>query len=57
MLQEIKEKLKLLSCAELKEVSLEINVSYDTLISIRIGRAKNPTLATITAIQEYFDKK
>ena len=41
-LQEIIEKLKILSCLELQEMAHSIDVSYDTLISIRIGRASNP---------------
>mgnify|MGYP003599189499 FL=1 len=49
-LQEIIEKLKILSCLELQEMAHSIDVSYDTLISIRIGRASNPRLNTLIAI-------
>ena len=52
-LQEIIEKLKILSCLELQEMAHSIDVSYDTLISIRIGRASNPRLNTLIAISGY----
>ena len=52
-LQEIIEKLKILSCLELQETAHSIDVSYDTLISIRIGRASNPHLNTLIAISGY----
>ena len=52
-LQEIIEKLKSLSCLELQEMAYSIDVSYDTLISIRIGRASNPRLNTLIAISGY----
>ena len=53
-LEEIIEKLKLLSCLELQEMAYSIDVSYDTLVSIRIGRSSNPRLNTIIAISGYF---
>ena len=52
-LQEIIEKLKILSCLELQEMAHSIDVSYDTLISIRICRASNPRLNTLIAISGY----
>ena len=52
-LQEIIAKLKILSCLELQEMAHSIDVSYDTLISIRIGRASNPRLNTLIAISGY----
>ncbi len=52
-LQEIIENLKSLSCLELQEMAHSIDVSYDTLISIRIGRASNPRLNTLIAISGY----
>jgi len=53
-LEEIIEKLKALSCLELQEMAYSIDVSYDTLMSIRIGRSSNPRLNTIIAISGYF---
>lgn len=55
-LSEIVEKLKQLSYIQLQEMAYEIDVSYDTLVSIRVGRAKNPRLNTIIAISGYFAK-
>lgn len=52
-LQEIIGKLKILSCLELQEMAHSIDVSYDTLISIRIGRASNPRFNTLIAISGY----
>lgn len=55
-LDEIVKKLKELSYLELQEMAYEIDVSYDTLVSIRIGRAANPRLNTMIAISGYFTK-
>lgn len=55
-LDEIIKKLKELSYLELQEMAYKINVSYDTLVSIRIGRATNPRLNTMIAISGYFTK-
>lgn len=55
-LEEIVKRLKEMNCVELQEMAYEINVSYDTLISIRIGRATNPRLNTMIAISGYFAK-
>lgn len=52
-LKEIIERLKLLSCLELQQMANDIDVSYDTLVSIRVGRATNPRLNTIVAISGY----
>lgn len=56
MLEIIVNKLKEMSCIDLKIMSDQIGVSYDTLISIRYGRIKNPTLETFLKIQAYFDE-
>lgn len=53
-LDEIIKKLKELSYLELQEMAHSIDVSYDTLVSIRIGRSSNPRLNTIIAISGYF---
>lgn len=55
-LEEIIKRLKEMNCVELQEMAYEINVSYDTLVSIRIGRATNPRLNTMIAISGYFAK-
>ena len=55
-LEEIVKRLKEMNCVELQEMAYEINVSYDTLVSIRIGRATNPRLNTMIAISGYFAK-
>ena len=52
-LQEIIEKLNTMSCLELQQMANDTDVSYDTLISIRIGRNTNPRLNTIIAISGY----
>ena len=41
MLEIIVNKLKEMSCLELRLMADQIGVSYDTLISIRYGRIKN----------------
>lgn len=53
MLEEVIAKLKSKSCAELRAMAVEINVSFDTLFSIRIGRIKDPKISTVTAILNY----
>lgn len=55
-LEEIVKRLKEMNCLQLQEMAYEIDVSYDTLISIRIGRATNPRLNTMIAISGYFAK-
>lgn len=54
-LQEIIEKLNEMSCLELQQMANDTDVSYDTLISIRIGRNTNPRLNTIIAISGYLN--
>jgi len=54
MLEDIRTKLKGLTCEELREMARTINVSFDTLFSIRCGRIKDPKLSTALAIQSYF---
>lgn len=54
-LQEIVEKLNAMSCLELQQMANDTDVSYDTLISIRIGRNTNPRLNTIIAISGYLN--
>ena len=54
-LQEIIEKLNAMSCLELQQMANDPDVSYDTLISIRIGRNTNPRLNTIIAISGYLN--
>lgn len=54
-LQEIIEKLNTMSCLELQQMANDTDVSYDTLISIRIGRNTNPRLNTIIAISGYLN--
>ena len=54
MLEDIRAKLKELTCEELREMARTINVSFDTLFSIRCGRIKDPKLSTALAIQSYF---
>jgi len=54
-LQEIIEKLNAMSCLELQQMANDTDVSYDTLISIRIGRNTNPRLNTIIAISGYLN--
>lgn len=55
-LEEIVKRLKEMNCVELQIMAYKINVSYDTLVSIRIGRATNPRLNTMIAISGYFTK-
>jgi len=54
-LQEIIEKLNTMSCLELQQMANDTDVSYGTLISIRIGRNTNPRLNTIIAISGYLN--
>ena len=54
-LQEIIEELNTMSCLELQQMANDTDVSYDTLISIRIGRNTNPRLNTIIAISGYLN--
>ena len=55
-LQEIIEKLNAMSCLELQQMANDTDVSYDTLISIRIGRNTNPRLNTVIAILGYLNE-
>lgn len=55
MLEIIVEKLKQMSCLDIRLMAEEIGVSYDCLISIKYGRIKNPTLDTFLKIQTYFE--
>lgn len=55
MLELIVEKLKQMSCLDIRLMAEEIGVSYDCLISIKYGRIKNPTLDTFLKIQSYFE--
>lgn len=55
MLEIVIKQLKEMSCIDLKIMSDQIGVSYETLISIRYGRIKNPTLETFLKIQSYFE--
>ena len=54
-LQEIIEKLNTMSCLELQQMANDTDVSYGTVISIRIGRNTNPRLNTIIAISGYLN--
>lgn len=56
MLEIIIEKLKKMSCLDIRLMADQIDVSYDTIISIRYGRIKNPTLETFLKIQAYFEQ-
>lgn len=38
-------------------VSLETGVSVGTILAIRDGRQKNPTLATMRRLSEYLERK
>lgn len=55
MLEIIVEKLKKMSCLDIRLMADQIGVSYDCLISIKYGRIKNPTLDTFLKIQSYFE--
>lgn len=55
-LEEIIKKLKILSCLQLQEMANEIDVSYDTLVSIKTGRSNNPRYNTIIAISGYLNE-
>ena len=55
-LQEIIDELNTMSCLELQQMANDTDVSYDTLISIRIGRNTNPRLNTIIAISGYLNE-
>ena len=55
MLEIIVEKLKKMSCLNIRLMADQIGVSYDCLISIKYGRIKNPTLDTFLKIQSYFE--
>lgn len=55
MLEIIVEKLKQMSCLDIRLMADQIGVSYDCLISIKYGRIKNPTLDTFLKIQSYFE--
>lgn len=55
MLEIIVEKLKQMSCLDIRLMADQIGVSYDCLISIKYGRIKNPTLDTFLKIQTYFE--
>ncbi|MBO5631489.1 MAG: hypothetical protein J5965_20670 [Aeriscardovia sp.] len=54
MLKEIIDKLNEMSCRELQEMADNIDVHFNTLILIRLGKNKNPKLSTVLAIQSYF---
>ena len=54
MLKEIIDKLNEMSCKELQEMADNIDVHFNTLILIRLGKNKNPKLSTVLAIQSYF---
>lgn len=56
MLEEIRLKLKAMSCDDMRKMAASIGVSFDTLFSIRCGRIKDPKLSTALAIQSYFNR-
>lgn len=57
MLEEIRLKLKAMSCDDMRKMAASIGVSFDTLFSIRCGRIKDPKLSTALAIQKFFNEK
>lgn len=52
-LKDIVDNLKKMSYVQMHEMAAEIDVSFDTLRSIRIGRNTNPRLDTVIAISGY----